>query len=504
LYLPLGITIDTFVELRKKLEKRLQDTTEKCFICGIEKNTFNRTLDRDAFRVHIKRDQHLWNYVYFIIFLWEQDKDDDDGFESYARGCVAESDLMWFPMNKAIRLAEHQEKGDVHSLKYRFRDDLAKADNMITTRMGHFKNQLVSTIARVEKALEFEAEVETRKRSSSHGTRGSRRTSQQGSGGLGDTAPSQLSKQASLNAAAFGLQTDYMENDSNNNKGQSALNLDDNSTIASVASQRVITFESAATSTTYTNALEADNAVQLHLRLVAVKGLHITREQAKAIVVRVISPYETQSVSPSITFNDAPAVTRRFRKEVMNVTAKFSSKNFRTIANQLREQTFMSIPSPLVGPGGHEAHPTTLHFDAHMNPPVLCHEGLLPSFDLSLLTVKVQILVPSVDREGGVMAMLGGINIPIVELLKSANSGGALEVRFKQRYHNVEEKHVRASLVTRQSMSSMHFDEEELDPDEHLHHNLYPEYDECTLTILAVASHKLLVEWQHLSESWIH
>jgi hypothetical protein len=346
--------------------------------------------------------------------------------------------------------------------------------------------------------------VETRKRSSSHGTRGSRRTSQQGSGGLGDTAPSQLSKQASLNAAAFGLQTDYMENDSNNNKGQSALNLDDNSTIASVASQRVITFESAATSTTYTNALEADNAVQLHLRLVAVKGLHITREQAKAIVVRVISPYETQSVSPSITFNDAPAVTRRFRKEVMNVTAKFSSKNFRTIANQLREQTFMSIPSPLVGPGGHEAHPTTLHFDAHMNPPVLCHEGLLPSFDLSLLTVKVQILVPSVDREGGVMAMLGGINIPIVELLKSANSGGALEVRFKQRYHNVEEKHVRASLVTRQSMSSMHFDEEELDPDEHLHHNLYPEYDECTLTILAVASHKLLVEWQHLSESWIH
>ncbi len=84
----------------------MKDTTDRCFICGIEKNVFNRSIDRDAFKNHVKHDQNLWNYVYFIIFLWEQDKDDDDGLETFIRKCIDSEDLIWFPMNKALRLAE--------------------------------------------------------------------------------------------------------------------------------------------------------------------------------------------------------------------------------------------------------------------------------------------------------------------------------------------------------------------------------------------------------------
>jgi hypothetical protein len=154
------------------LETRLADTTERCFICGIEKNTFNRTLDRDAFRQHVKDDQNLWNYIYFIMYVWEQDKDDDDGFEWYARRCIDENDLSWFPMNKAIRLAEFQERGDVRSMKYRFRKVMEGNDAALDERLKEFKESVNRTVIRVEKALEYETELEAKARSRK-GPRGS-------------------------------------------------------------------------------------------------------------------------------------------------------------------------------------------------------------------------------------------------------------------------------------------------------------------------------------------
>ena len=136
----------------------MKDTLEKCFICGIEKNTFNRTLDREAFRVHTKIDQNLWNYIFFVIFLWEQDKDDDDGLETYVRRCVATNDLSWFPINKALRLSQHLAKGDVTSLKYKFRQNLKETEEAVQTKMKSFKDQLGRSIARIEKSLQYEAE----------------------------------------------------------------------------------------------------------------------------------------------------------------------------------------------------------------------------------------------------------------------------------------------------------------------------------------------------------
>ena len=136
----------------------MKDTLEKCFICGIEKNSFNRTLDRDAFRVHTKIDQNLWNYIFFVIFLWEQDKDDDDGLETYVRRCVAANDLSWLPINKALRLAQHLAKGDITSLKYKFRQNLKETEEMVQTKMKSFKDQLGRSIARIEKSLQYEAD----------------------------------------------------------------------------------------------------------------------------------------------------------------------------------------------------------------------------------------------------------------------------------------------------------------------------------------------------------
>ncbi|KAJ1428063.1 hypothetical protein B484DRAFT_450044, partial [Ochromonadaceae sp. CCMP2298] len=81
-----GIIIDTFSSLRANKNRRAQDTRGVCFICGISKQVFDRASDEpDGFKTHVKLDHNMWNYLYFIFMLWEQDKDDDDGLEQYVR-----------------------------------------------------------------------------------------------------------------------------------------------------------------------------------------------------------------------------------------------------------------------------------------------------------------------------------------------------------------------------------------------------------------------------------
>ena len=81
-----GVIITTFGRLREEKEQRMANTEGVCFICGIEKHIFDRAAnDPDGFKEHIIEDHNMWNYLYFIYFVWEQDKDDDDGLEYFVR-----------------------------------------------------------------------------------------------------------------------------------------------------------------------------------------------------------------------------------------------------------------------------------------------------------------------------------------------------------------------------------------------------------------------------------
>jgi hypothetical protein len=100
-----GVIITTFTQLREAKEARLENTTEVCFICGIDKHVFDRAAnDPDGFKFHIGEDHNMWNYLYFIFFIWEQDKDDDDGLEYFVRYAIEASNIDWIPTNKAMRL----------------------------------------------------------------------------------------------------------------------------------------------------------------------------------------------------------------------------------------------------------------------------------------------------------------------------------------------------------------------------------------------------------------
>jgi hypothetical protein len=101
-----GIIIDNFAELRDQKKERLRDTNEKCFICGIQRAKFDKVGGDQLWHTHIKGAHHMWNYLMFMVYVWEQDKDDDDGLEQYVRSCIESNDIAWFPDGVCMDLQE--------------------------------------------------------------------------------------------------------------------------------------------------------------------------------------------------------------------------------------------------------------------------------------------------------------------------------------------------------------------------------------------------------------
>jgi hypothetical protein len=91
-----GIIIDNFAELRDNKKERTRDIKEFCFICRIPRAKFDK-MEHHAYDTHIKKDHCMWNYLKFMVYIWNQDRDNDDGLEQYVRQQMESSDVAWFP-----------------------------------------------------------------------------------------------------------------------------------------------------------------------------------------------------------------------------------------------------------------------------------------------------------------------------------------------------------------------------------------------------------------------
>jgi len=374
-----GITIDTFVGLRKELEERLDDTTEKCFVCGIDKNTFNRTLDRDAFAVHTKVDQNLWNYIYFIIYIWEQDRDDDDGLEWFVRRCIENDDLVWFPMRKAMRLTEHQEKGDVNSLKYKFRKDLSKLEEALQGKLSTFKDQLARTVGRVEKSLDFdglEASSATTK------PRGSTVSHPMRSSDAGLAAVSRDDAPA-----------------------PDAEDLDDNYSV----------LESSTISTVKTDhlwGLQPGSSFDVHVKVLSIVGMDLTEDLLSSLCVRFIGPQGHTVAHPIPKLMTVSSFEDVFRIGMVDE----------------EESSIDALYYP--------SQQSLIKFDGLVSPACIVRQESLTmetTADESRSRrdmLKVQVLFGTGERP----FFVGGIGIPVSELFQKGQRGGLIEAPFSQRF----------------------------------------------------------------------
>jgi len=159
-----GIIIDTFGSLREEKKERQEDTTEVCFICGMDKSDFDQLGGR-VWQKHIKEEHNMWAYLKFMVFLWLQDQDDDDGLEQYVRGCLDNNDLRWYPHNKAMRLDEDARGGDDEDSG--LLDAIADLQKQMAVELGkvqaHTNDQYKSIMDEIAKIQEATAGIESPK-----------------------------------------------------------------------------------------------------------------------------------------------------------------------------------------------------------------------------------------------------------------------------------------------------------------------------------------------------
>ena len=127
-----GIIIDTFSDLRSQKQDRNHKMLHECFVCGLDNMVFDRAAgEPGGFRRHIEQEHKVWDYLAFVIFIWEQDKDEDDGLELFVRNQIDQADISWLPVGKAICLTSlHEEEQSVteHIVRLKSSFDAALAD----------------------------------------------------------------------------------------------------------------------------------------------------------------------------------------------------------------------------------------------------------------------------------------------------------------------------------------------------------------------------------------
>merc|ERR1711998_760163 len=98
-----GIIIDTFGDLRVQKNEKYEDKMNKCFICNIDRNSFERA--GHNFTSHIKEQHYMWNYLKYIVHLKLKEK----------------SEIDWFPINRATILdtdaGDDEQKLNVDKIK---------------------------------------------------------------------------------------------------------------------------------------------------------------------------------------------------------------------------------------------------------------------------------------------------------------------------------------------------------------------------------------------------
>ena len=92
--------IDTFAQQRD-LQKQIKDDIDNvCFVCGIDRNTFDRK-HKHGFEYHIEHEHNVWHYLAFTVHLQQKKQTEYTGPESYVAEMARAGDLSFYPILKA-------------------------------------------------------------------------------------------------------------------------------------------------------------------------------------------------------------------------------------------------------------------------------------------------------------------------------------------------------------------------------------------------------------------
>lgn len=147
-----GLIIDTFGALRDLDISKNEDLKGSCFICGLPVEEFERPGCAD-FETHITKEHYMWNYIAYLSYLTEKDKNDFDGVEQYIYHQMANNSITWIPNGKTFFLDQDTDENIVF-------DNLESIENNCGTIDNNLQRmkQIMTNIEQVR----FEREKEKR------------------------------------------------------------------------------------------------------------------------------------------------------------------------------------------------------------------------------------------------------------------------------------------------------------------------------------------------------
>ena len=98
-----GIIIDNFAVLREKEVEMISDMKNICTICSLKRETIVKIYNKYGldYTDHIGKDHHIFNYIFYIIYLFKKDKTELTGMESYVYELAFnQKDINWFPKDQ--------------------------------------------------------------------------------------------------------------------------------------------------------------------------------------------------------------------------------------------------------------------------------------------------------------------------------------------------------------------------------------------------------------------
>jgi len=152
-----GVIIDTFGDLRAQNQAMAEEMEQRCFVCGLERYKFEiNSTDGNGFGKHIRDDHNMWIYLYFIVYLYRKNVDEQTGFESYVFDRLNEidsqgevhhklaPDVSWFPCNEAMAITDTRDSKKELQLGTRIDKLSQEAQSLESTALAHMQAVLHS------------------------------------------------------------------------------------------------------------------------------------------------------------------------------------------------------------------------------------------------------------------------------------------------------------------------------------------------------------------------
>jgi len=133
-----GIVIDTFIDLRGQRDAKVEDISDICFICSIDRSELDRK--GNSFEIHTTIEHGMWNYLYYIVYIKTKHESEHTGIEKYISEKIKDGDIGWFPIGKSMSLDPSFE-GDDDDIGAQFKNVNQRVDDLATLFKNIIKKQ---------------------------------------------------------------------------------------------------------------------------------------------------------------------------------------------------------------------------------------------------------------------------------------------------------------------------------------------------------------------------